>query len=334
MAVDRNSEILYLYDARLCNPNGDPDEENKPRMDYDTGRNLVSDVRLKRYLRDYWLSLDEDYWSKLGFRPQEVQDVWIRKIDRNGEESTVTAKERIDQLTEELVGKKAKNAFKDQPMEVKKKLLEKLIDVRLFGATIPIGGESGRGGSQSFTGPVQFTWGYSLNKVEILPSSTITSHFAGQEGGEKGEYGTMGKDWRVKYSFLAFYGIVSAWRSRYTELTPNDVNVLDYSMLSALPLMATTRSKIGQTPRLYMRVEYQDGKTFLGDLRNLIDVENPYGWDSIKDVNLHFDRMIEKLLSCKEKISRVIFWSHDDFSSGKQLLDELRKELEVEVKQP
>jgi CRISPR-associated protein Csh2 len=43
-----NSEILYLYDAQLTNPNGDPDEENRPRMDYERGINLVSDLRLKR----------------------------------------------------------------------------------------------------------------------------------------------------------------------------------------------------------------------------------------------------------------------------------------------
>lgn len=76
-AVTRNSEILYLYDARLCNPNGDPDEENRPRMDYDTGRNLVSDVRLKRYLRDYWLA--------------KGQDIWVRQVEEGGEEKTVSA---------------------------------------------------------------------------------------------------------------------------------------------------------------------------------------------------------------------------------------------------
>ena len=52
--VLNNSDILFLYDAKLCNPNGDPDDENKPRMDYERNVNLVSDVRLKRYIRDYF----------------------------------------------------------------------------------------------------------------------------------------------------------------------------------------------------------------------------------------------------------------------------------------
>ena len=52
--ITNNSEILFIYDAKMTNPNGDMDNENKPRMDYDTNTNLVSDVRLKRYLRDYF----------------------------------------------------------------------------------------------------------------------------------------------------------------------------------------------------------------------------------------------------------------------------------------
>ncbi len=54
MSITKNSEVLFLYDAKMTNPNGDMDNENKPRMDYDTDTNLVSDVRLKRYLRDYF----------------------------------------------------------------------------------------------------------------------------------------------------------------------------------------------------------------------------------------------------------------------------------------
>src|SRR5882757_6468507 len=51
--IQNNADFLFLYDATLCNPNGDPDQENKPRMDYDTKTNLVTDTRLKRSVRDY-----------------------------------------------------------------------------------------------------------------------------------------------------------------------------------------------------------------------------------------------------------------------------------------
>ena len=47
------SELVFLYDAKDINPNGDPMDENKPRIDEETGNNMVTDVRLKRTIRDY-----------------------------------------------------------------------------------------------------------------------------------------------------------------------------------------------------------------------------------------------------------------------------------------
>jgi len=332
--VGKNSELLYLYDAKMCNPNGDPDEENKPRMDYETGRNLVSDVRLKRYLRDYWLALSEDEWRKLGYAPRP--DVWGRHVEdkKSGLQQVVSAKDRISALAGELgvedLNELVKRASQKKGDKERKKLkafieqlLTRLVDVRIFGATMPIGDESGRKGeSITFIGPVQFSWGYSLNRVEILPSASITSHFAsGRPGrGEEGErYGTMGKDWRVKYSLLTFYGTVSAWRACHTRLTQQDVELLDHSLLRALPLLATTRSKLGQTPRLYLRVQYKDDRTFLGDPRAWLELECETGLEDVKDVQLNFTGFVERLGSAKDKIEKVGFWAHPDFASAKQL---------------
>ena len=326
-AIQKNGELLYLYDARLCNPNGDPDEENKPRMDYETGRNLVSDVRLKRYLRDYWLSLSEDGWKRLGYDPKP--DVWVRQLeDENGNAVRVSAKQRIDGLAKEFAREKgkdytsAKQASKDA--EFPTWLLQKLIDARLFGATIPIGeGEGERGGaSLTLTGPVQLSWGYSLNRVEILPSATISSQFKGRE---ETEAGTFGKDWRVKYSLLAFYGVISAWRARRTGLTERDVLLLDHSLIEALPLLATTRSKLGQTPRLYLRVQYRDDRTLLGDLRAGLSLKREEGLEGIDDVELDFTGLVRQLERAEDRIEKVVFWRHPDFSPGEGLEDALKE---------
>ena len=317
-AITRNSEILYLYDARLCNPNGDPDEENRPRMDYDTGRNLVSDVRLKRYLRDYWLA--------------KGQDIWVRQVEEGREERTVSAKQRIDLLAKEFGAKSAKEA--SGKSEFRQWLLNRLKDVRLFGATIPIGEEGARGASITLTGPVQFSWGYSLHPVEILPSSTITSTFAGREIGEKGEYGTMGKDWRVEYSFIAFYGLVSAWRAKKTNLTEEDVRDLDNALLAALPLQATTRSKIGQTPRLLLRVEYTDGETFLGDLRDYVNLEvtNTEGISELADFKVDTARLVRLIEDNKDRVHLAYIWIHPDLRWKDKAFPEVLKEVLVEGK--
>ena len=182
-----NSEILFVYDAQLCNPNGDPDEENRPRMDYPTQTNLVSDVRLKRYIRDY---LEE-----------KNHDLYVRKGNAG---QVVNASKRI----QDVLGQDKATKLEEKDLHT---LLKKLIDVRLFGATIPIKLEGSKGQSIAFTGPVQFNWGYSLNKAYLLDTKTITSHFSSEAGREQG---TMGKDYRIKYSLIAFHGVISAYNCK------------------------------------------------------------------------------------------------------------------------
>ncbi len=263
-----DADILYLYDAKLTNPNGDPDEENKPRMDEATGRNLVSDVRLKRYLRDFWLNSGED--------------IWVRKREDG---TTTDAKSRMKLLLETFnseTGSSLRERDARGSTEFKNWLLDRLVDVRLFGATMPM-----ENTSLTFTGPVQFGWGYSLHRVEVNTSATISSHFAGRDAGDKGEYGTFGKDWRVYYSLIGFHGLVSRARARHTRLTDDDVAALDSAMLEAIPNEATSRSKIGQLPRLYLRVEYaDDARSRLGDLREDVkpDPNEDKRLDALRDV--------------------------------------------------
>jgi CRISPR-associated protein Csh2 len=281
--------------------------------------------------------LSEEAWRKLGYDPKP--DVWVRQLeDENRNAVRVSAKQRIDGLAKEFAQEKGKNyesakqAVKDP--EFRPWLLDKLIDMRIFGATIPVGGEGERERGEALpplTGPVQFSWGWSLNKTEILPSATISSQFAGREQEEKGQYGTFGKDWRVKYSLLAFYGTISAWRACRTGLTNQDVQLLDRSLLEAVPLLATTRSKLGQTPRLYLRVEYKDDRTFLGDLRTGLRLERDDGLEGIDEVKLDSTGLIGQLERAKDKLEKVIFWRHPDFAAGRELEGALKDALGEEV---
>ena len=296
-----DSDILYLYDAKLTNPNGDPDEENKPRMDEASGRNLVSDVRLKRYLRDYWLN--------------NGKDIWVRRT-----EVSTDAKGRMKALLEDYGNASGrtlteKAARSDQ--EFIEWLLVKLIDVRLFGATMPM-----ENTSLTFTGPAQFSWGYSLHRVEINNSATISSTFAGRE--TAGEYGTFGKDWRVYYSLIGFHGIVSRNRAKHTRLTGEDVTFLDDAMLKAIPNEATSRSKMGQVPRLYLRIEYdEDINAKLGDLREDIEVVPLEGKtkDTLRDVrdfNLDAGRLLERLGARQAEVRQAYLFQHPDLGTTLQ----------------
>ena len=289
----KNSDILFIYDAKLCNPNGDPDDENKPRMDYETRTNLVSDVRLKRYIRDYLES--------------KGYEIFVAKVD--GE--TVDATTRLKKFFEKQGKEVSLSKLSKEDINF---ILSKLIDVRMFGATMPIKAKEGetKGASSNFTGPIQFNWGYSLNKVELVESASITSTFAGKDTGGKGEYGTFGKDWRVYYSLIAFHGIISGYRAEHTKLTEEDIKLLDESLLFAIPKMASTRSKIGQTPRFILRIEYKDKETFLGDLRDRVKISPIEGLRDISDFEINFTELEKLLKENQNKIERIFIYEDKD----------------------
>ncbi|MCX7942668.1 MAG: type I-B CRISPR-associated protein Cas7/Csh2 [Dictyoglomaceae bacterium] len=301
----KNSEILFLYDAKLTNPNGDPDDENKPRMDYEKEINLVSDVRLKRYVRDYLESI--------GY------EIFVAKVD--GE--TVDATERLKRLFQKEGKNVNLNKMTKEDIDF---LLSKLIDVRLFGATMPIkAGEEGKGASSTFTGPIQFTWGYSLNRVELVTSSSITSTFAGRDEGGKGQYGTFGKDWRLYYSLIAFYGIISGYRAKYTNLSVEDVKLLDKALIEAIPQMTSTRSKIGQKPRLLLRIEYEK-PYFMGDLRNKILLSKEDGLRDIQDFELDLSLLEDILIQNSERIERIYVYEDEELKIKRGRFSEQLKE--------
>lgn len=276
-----NSELLFLYDARLSNPNGDPDDENRPRMDYQDRRNLVSDVRLKRYIRDY------------------LHDRGMQIFVDKTEGRTVTADRRLQDILQ-----KKKADVSDLPI-----LLDTLIDVRLFGATMTIQGVEGeRGGSIQIIGPVQFTWGYSLNHADVVDSYSITSHFGSRE---KNEQGTIGKDYRIFYSLLGFAGVLSGLRAEHTRLKEEDVHLLDEALITAIPLQAT-RSKIGQYPRLYLRFEYKDPWTTLGDWRETLKLSKEDDLRSISDVDLDISALDRRIAHHCERIARIWYWQDEN----------------------
>ncbi|RKX93610.1 MAG: type I-B CRISPR-associated protein Cas7/Csh2 [Spirochaetes bacterium] len=301
--IKNNSEILFIYEAKMCNPNGDPDDENKPRMDYNRNINLVSDVRLKRYIRDYLM----DY---------KGETIFVSK----SEGSLVNAKTSLATILD--IENKAKISINSEEV---KTFLNKAIDVRMFGAIVPdVTFKDGKG-NVTFTGPIQFNWGYSLNKVTgPMESSGITSHFqtgkiTEEEESTKGS-GAMGKDYRVDYSIIAFHGIISAKRAEHTGLKTTDIDLFDEAMIKSIPLEATTRSKIGQNPLLYIRVEYNNPEFFLCDFRKYVEIK-PINEDcksdtsklrSTKDYKLDLSKLKEKLNEQKDKLKEIRFWKDED----------------------
>lgn len=315
--VKNRSEIVFLYDIRDANPNGDPLDENKPRIDEETEINIVSDVRLKRTIRDYL----HDFRDCNVFIIEEVKDDGTQK----------TREERIAELQQDLKKLKVKNDKRFE--EEKKLLLKKYIDLRLFGATIALKSpkKSKKGRSIALTGPVQFKFGRSLHQVEpksIKGTTVMPSKEAAMQG-------TFIETQILPYSLICFYGIINENAAHTTLLKEEDITLLLDALWNGTKNLIT-RSKVGQMPRLLLRVLYKDGNYHIGDLDRKIKLITNSNIDekairSISDIQLDVSKLFEILKDKSEKIERIDMQVDKDvnFALGEEEIsaDDLQKKL-------
>ena len=328
MPIQYSSDFLFIYEASQCNPNGDPDQENKPRMDYDTKTNLVTDTRIKRFIRDYIKSTHEEEVifvdmegnSKVSV-DSKLKAVVKRTVDNpNSLEKAFSGNAEAYQVYNDIISKaggdaeevwKAVTDKKFKNKEVNYELLaylvkEKFIDIRMFGSAFAVGGFT-----KAYTGPIQMNWGYSLNKVELMDSNSIVTIM-------NDDSSTFGKDYRVHYSLLALNGTINAPAARTTGLEEADVTTFRDALWQSIPA-SPTRSKLNQYPKLYVEIQYQEGVSNgqFGDLRNFIST-SPKEGISDKQVrrfaDLVFDAqpLQELIANHHDKIKEVIVKTSPD----------------------
>lgn len=284
------SEILFLYDIADANPNGDPLDDNKPRLDEETETNIVTDVRLKRTIRDYL----EEYKNQGLFVKEVIYD------DTYIQDAKLRAKDYLPEnySTECKTFQEAKN-------KMKSKILNECIDVRLFGATIPLELKKPKGtGSITLTGPVQFRMGRSLNKVEIQHIKG-TGAFA---SGKNKSQATFREEYILPYSLIAFYGVINEKVAEYSEMSDNDVDLLLDGIWNGTKNLIS-RSKFGQIPRILMQIEYKEENYFIGDLDKQVSIEHDLDNDklirSINDYKIDLSKLLHLLELNKDKIAKI-----------------------------
>lgn len=295
-------EFLFVYDVSWANPNGDPMDENKPRIDERKGINYVTDTRLKRTIRDQL--------ADMGYEVFIIQDR-KEKQDR---------KENADLLTKEDIFAKYENDYK--------KVLERCIDIRLFGGTFALKnakktknnsndkkkeGEETQSDSEiqsaSFTGPVQFKFGKSLHrvKIELVKGTTV------MPSGDGKKQGTMTETYVVPYSLIVFYGIANEKASEQTKLKDEDIDIMLKAMWighkSSTDVIS--RSKFGHSPRLLIQIAYKENTlTQIGELDKLISIKTNMEDEKIRDieeVELDLSKLKEKVQKYRDKIEHVMF---------------------------
>jgi CRISPR-associated protein Csh2 len=291
--VENRSEIIFLYDAVDANPNGNPlSGANRPRKDPVTDQAIVTDVRLKRYLRD---QLEAD-----------GHGVYITST-RDSE----YAKTR-EQMLKGAIGVTDPEDIEDDAFDG---FLENAADARYFGATLSI--DTDDDGiiaaiedqlPDHLTGPVQFSPGKSLHPVvENEEYNSLTSVIGTQSEKEQGGFDL--DDHRLKYALIGFHGLVDEHGAEDTNLSETDVRRLDTLCWRAIKNQTITRSKVGQEPRVYLRVEYADQRFHIGglthDLETVGSDEAARRYRNVRDVTLDATDLVDRLDAHADRIKRV-----------------------------
>ncbi|MDQ2052832.1 type I-B CRISPR-associated protein Cas7/Csh2 [Natronolimnohabitans sp. A-GB9] len=332
--VENRSEIVFLYDAEDANPNGNPLSANdRPRIDENTQQAVVTDVRLKRFIRD---QLHDD---NLG--------VYIRNPAKEGEQGRTR-----DDLFLDLLDTTQDEIKEMDSEELFDRFLEKATDVRYFGATLSFDDkvqdalEEADISTPQYTGPLQFSHGRSMH--EVVENSESKKLSVTIQSDADDDQGTFAEDNRLQYALINFHGILNEVNGSMTDLRKSDVSRLDTVIWRALKNQTLTRSKMGHQPRMYLRVEF-DGGYHEGDLDDLLSINEaesapPREMRDISDVTIEIGDLVDQLSSSpvSERINEirvcankyVTFSSNGELGGPELLYTELEKAGPVTIVEP
>lgn len=291
----KRTEIIFVYDVTDSNPNGDPNDENRPRMDVESGKAKVTDVRLKRTIRDYLHGSGEEIFC----REIEKPDGTIQEGKDRADDFFVGVEKEAKQQAKTVLEKRDR---------IQKEVLEKCLDVRMFGATIPVskGNLTGRGDSSvTLTGPVQFAMGTSLHRVEPRFVKGTGAFASGQGAQQK----TFREEYVLPYALIAFYGIVNQQAAKTTGLTKKDAELL-YEAIWYGTKNLITRSKVGQRPLWLLLVEYKNPNAYIGRIDQYLNLKKPDGVRDeairgVDELELTTNKLAIALAGRKDEIARV-----------------------------
>jgi CRISPR-associated protein Csd2 len=274
--LEKRYDFVLLFDVKDGNPNGDPDAGNLPRMDAETGMGLVTDVCLKRKVRNYVQLSGQDIFIK-------EKGVLNTLIDEAHEQESVKSKEK---------GEKTEAA--------RKWMCSKYYDIRTFGAVMSTGKNAGQ-----VRGPVQMTFARSIDPIVALEHSITRMAVATEAEAEKqsGDNRTMGRKYTVPYGLYRAHGFVSAHLANQTGFSEEDLNLFWDSLLnmfehdrSAARGMMATRglyvfehsTALGNAPAyaLFDRITVERKNALSGPARSFEDYVVNVNDNDLGEVNL------------------------------------------------
>ena len=218
-------DFVYIFDVQDGNPNGDPDAGNLPRVDAETGMGLVTDVCLKRKVRNY------------------VQTV---KGQVNGYDIFIKEKAVLNTLIDKAHDDSEVKAAKDKTEAARMFMCKNYYDIRTFGAVMSTGKNAGQ-----VRGAIQLTFARSVDTIATAEHSITRMAVATEKEAEKqgGDNRTMGRKATVPYGLYVCHGFISANLAKQTGFSEEDLelfwdalkNMFDVDRSAARGLMSAQK---------------------------------------------------------------------------------------------
>lgn len=218
-------DFVYIFDVQDGNPNGDPDAGNLPRVDAETGMGLVTDVCLKRKVRNY---------------------VQTAKGQANGYDIFIKEKAVLNTLIDKAHDDSEVKAAKDKTEAARMFMCKNYYDIRTFGAVMSTGKNAGQ-----VRGAIQLTFARSVDTIATAEHSITRMAVATEKEAEKQKGGnrTMGRKATVPYGLYVCHGFVSANLAQQTGFSEEDLelfwdalkNMFDVDRSAARGLMSAQK---------------------------------------------------------------------------------------------
>lgn len=250
-------DFVYIFDVKDGNPNGDPDAANSPRVDAEDMHGIVTDVCLKRKVRNYVLTKCYDEETN---RVKDGFDIFIKE------------RAVLDTLVNnqyEYTSVQEKSTTEEKKAEAKKQLCKNYYDIRTFGQVIATSGKT-----DQVRGPIQLTFARSVDKITPRSFSITRMAVTTEQEAERqdGENRTMGRKATVPYGLYVCHGFISANLAKQTGFSEDDLalffealqNMFDVDRSAARGLMSAQKlivfkhdSVLGNAPanKLFDRVK-------------------------------------------------------------------------------
>lgn len=218
-AIKNRYEFVVLFDVENGNPNGDPDAGNMPRVDPESGFGLVTDVCIKRKIRNYVETLKED---EKGFRIYIKDNIPLNRSDNEAYEYLNTNADSV---------KKLKKEDPELDRKIRDFMCENFYDIRTFGAVMTTFVKANLNCGQ-VRGPVQL--GFAKSVDPILPQEVTITRVAITTESDAEKKGTeMGRKYIVPYALYRLEGYVSANLARkVTGFSEEDLELLWQAILN------------------------------------------------------------------------------------------------------